>query len=299
MPQRQACTVIDVATALGGGELGPFPFEQFARHALAQGDSWMSIGALPLGATSNLLLEMALARRTVIVQCARPGKVLRLFTDTTREQDFLRMLNGPVAGRWHVILVSGAGNDLIAAAGSDPTEPSDRRLLRTPGERGPGPLAPAAYISEPGWLTFVRHIRAVFNRLIDLRDAGPNRHVPLVMHNYARVMPRPAGAGLGAGPWLHPTFERYAIPAADRLAVSDELTARTGALLAQLMDERRAGDPACNLHLVDTLGRAGVVLAAPGAGGSSGDWINEIHLTRSGYRKCTAVWADVVDPILG
>jgi hypothetical protein len=299
MPQREACTVIDVATALGGGERGPFPFEQFARHALAQGDSWMSIGALPPGATTNLLLEMALARRTVIVQCARPGKVLRLFTDTTREKDFLRMLNGPVAGRWHVILVSGVGNDLIAAAGSGPAEPSDRRLLRTPAERGGGPLAPAAYISEPGWLTFVRHIRAVFNRLIDLRDAGPNRHVPLVMHNYARVMPRPAGAGLGAGPWLHPAFERYAIPAADRLAVADELTARTGALLAQLMDERRAGDPACNLHLVDTLGRAGVVLAAPGADGSSGDWINEIHLTRAGYRKCTAVWADVVDPILG
>jgi hypothetical protein len=124
MPQREACTVIDVATALGGGERGPFPFEQFARHALAQGDSWM-------------------------------------------------------------------------------------------------------------------------------------------------------------------------------LAVADELTARTGALPAQLMDERRAGDPACNLHLADTLGRAGVALAAPGAGGSSGDWINEIHLTRAGYRKCTAVWADVMDPSLG
>ena len=107
MPTRQAATMIDVATALGNGELGPFPFEQFAVKALAQGDSWFSIGALPPGKTTNLLLEMQSARRMVIVQTARPGKVMRLFTDTTREPNFLRMLNGPVASRWSVILISG------------------------------------------------------------------------------------------------------------------------------------------------------------------------------------------------
>jgi hypothetical protein len=299
MPQREPCTVIDVATALGGGEIGPFPFEQFARKALAQGDSWMSIGALPPGRTTNLLLEMAFARRTVIVQCARPGKVLRRFTDTTREKDFLRMMNGPVAGRWDVILISGVGNDVIAAVGSDPTEPPERRLLRTPAERGSGPLAPAAYLSEPGWAAFVNHIRFVFEQLVDLRDKGPNLRVPMVMHNYGRLMPRPSGAGLGAGPWMHPSFEAYAIAQADRLAVSDELTTRMDALLRQLIAGRLAADPAANLHLVDTKGLAGIALAQPGAEGSSGDWVNEIHLTRDGYRKCTAVWADVVDPILG
>lgn len=298
MPAREPCTVIDVATALGGGELGPFPFDQFARRALAQGDSWMSIGALPPGLTTNLLLEMAFARRTVIVQCARPGKVLRRFTDTTREKDFLRMMNGPVAGRWDVILISGVGNDVIAAVGSDPTEPPERRLLRTRAERVSGPLAAADFISEPGWQTFVDHIRVVFNQLVDLRDQGVNRHVPMVLHNYGRLMPRPSGAGLGAGPWMHPSFEEYDIPLASRLAVSDELTTRMDALLRQLIAERRAADPAANLHLVDTKGRAGITLAQAGATGSSGDWVNEIHLTPAGYRKCTAVWADVVDPIL-
>lgn len=295
MPTRQAATMIDVATALGNGEQGPFPFEQFAVKALAQGDSWFSIGALPPGKTTNLLLEMQSARRMVIVQTARPGKVMRLFTDTTREPNFLRMLNGPVASRWSVILISGVGNDVIAATGSEPTAPPDQRLLRTTAERGPEPLPAAAYISQPGWDTFTSHMRVVFNQLVDLRDSGLNRRVPMLMHNYARVMPRPSGAGLGQGPWLHPAMERYAVPVERRLDVSDELIGRIGRLIATLMDERRAADPLCNLHLVDSQGLADVTVAEAGSSGSSGDWVNEIHLTRGGYRKCATVWADVLD----
>lgn len=302
MAHREPATMIDVATALGQGEQGPFPFEQFAVKALAQGDSWFSIGALPPGVTSNLLLEMAFAKRAVIVQTARPGKVLRLFTDTTSEPNFLRMMNGPLASRWSAIFISGMGNDLIAAAGSPPNEAPERRLLRTPAERGAGPQPghdhTSAFVSEPGWDTFAGHMRVVFSQLVDLRDRGPNLRVPLLMHNYARVMPRPSGAGLGQGPWLHPAFEAFAIPLSQRLAVADELLGRMGALIKQLMVERRASDPLCNLHLVDTMGQAGVTVAAAGATGSSGDWVNEIHLTRGGYRKCAAVWADVVEGLV-
>jgi hypothetical protein len=297
MPQRQAITMIDVATALGGGEQGPFPFEQFKLKVLAQGDSWFSIGALPPGKTSNLLLEMAFVPRTVVVQTARPGKVLRLFTDTTREPNFLRMMNGPVASRWDMIFISGMGNDLIAAAGAAPAAPASQRLLLTPAERGGAPLQAAAYVSEPGWSTFTTHMRAVFNDLVDLRDRGPNLRVPLLMHNYARVMPRPSGAGLGQGPWLQPAFDAYAIPVGQRLALADVLLGRMGALIKQLMDERRSADPLCNLHLVDSMGQAGVALAEAGTTGSSGDWVNEIHLTREGYRKCAKVWAQLVEAL--
>jgi hypothetical protein len=208
-------------------------------------------------------------------------------------------MNGPLASRWDMIFISGVGNDLIAAVGSSPGEPPERRLLRTPAERGPGPAAnAAAFISQPGWETFAAHISAVFANLVELRDRGPNLRVPLLLHNYARVMPRPAGAGLGQGPWLHPAFDTYAIPQALRLALADELMGRMGALLQQLINERRAADPLCNLHLVDTMARAGVTLAEAGSTGSSGDWINEIHLTREGYRKGAAVWADVVEGLL-
>lgn len=304
MPQRQPVTMIDVRTALGSGEIGPFPFEQYARRCLAQGDSWFSIGALPPQFTTNLLIEMRLARRSVVVQCARPGKVLRLFTDTSREQNFLRMMQGPVSQRWDALLISGVGNDVIAAVGSSAGEPPERRLLRTAAERGDGSsgsgaaLPPAAYISEPGWAAFDAHIRYVFGQLVDLRDRGPNRQVPLVMHDYARLMPRPAPAGPLAGPWLQPAFDDYAVPQDDRLPVSDELTSRMAALIRSMIADRLAADPAANLHLVDTR-QAGVTLAEAGTSGTSGDWANEIHLTPGGYRKCTAMWADVLDRILG
>lgn len=299
MPHRLPIRMIDVHTALGPGDLGPFPWDQFERRCLAQGDSWFSIGALPPQFTTNLLIELQLARRTVVTQCARPGKVLRRFTDTTREPDFLRMVDGPLAWRWDAILISGVGNDVIDAVGSSPGAPPHLRLLRTPAERGAGPLAPAAYLSEPGWATFATHIAAVFNALIDLRDRGVNHHVPLLMHNYARMMPRKAPAGPSSGPWLHPSFEAYAVPLADRLRVSDEITGRTDRLLRDVIAARRAADPAANLHLVDTRSGAGIVLAEPDTTGASGDWVNEIHLTPGGYRKCTVAWADVLDPILG
>lgn len=295
MPTRKPITMIDIDTALGGGEQGPFPLEPFAVQALAQGDSWFSIGALPPGKTTNLLLELKTARSTVVVQCARPGKVLRLFTDTTREQNFLNQLVGPLARRWSVILISGVGNDIIAAVGSDPSEPPERRLLRTLAERGATATAAADFVSQPGWDRFTEHTRSVFNHLVDLRDQGVNRHVPLVLHNYARMVPRPSGAGLGTGPWLHPAFEAYAVAPALREAVADELLGRMTSLINQLIDERRSQDPDCALHLVDSMGLAGVTPAVAGSSGSSGDWVNEIHLTRSGYRKCAAVWADVLD----
>lgn len=301
MPTRQPIKMIDVRTALGPGDQGPFPFDLFERKCLAQGDSWFSIGALPPQVTTNLLIPLRLARRTVVVQCGRPGKVLRRFTDTTRESDFLNMIRGPLAGRWDAILISGVGNDLIDAVGSPPQAAPELRLLRTPVERGAGPLVPMAYISEPGWNTFVAHIRKVFDALVDLRDSDQNKQVPMLLHNYARLQPRNAPAGpLGmAGPWLHPSFETYAIAQADRLAVSDELTTRMDALLRELIAARRAADPNCKLHLVDTRAKAGIVLADAQMGGTSGDWANEIHLTPDGYAKCAGVWADVLDPILG
>jgi hypothetical protein len=298
MPLSHPAVVIDAATALAGGEQAQFPFEQYALRALAQGDSWFSIGAIPPGRTTNLLLEMRGARRMVIVQCAVPGEVLSRFTDTSRAQGFLDLLaRPPYRNRWDAILVSGGGNDLIDAAGSPPSAPAHLRLLRTAAERGPNPGSAAACISEPGWATFATHLGAVFDRLVDTRDAGPNRGVPLLMHNYARVMPRPSPAGLGQGPWLQPAFDAYAVPQGLRLALADELLRRLSALLQQLMERRRRKDRQANLHLVDTLGRAGVVLSVPGTTGSSGDWVNEIHLTRAGYRKCTAIWAEALDAL--
>jgi hypothetical protein len=296
--ERQPAQVIDPPTAMASGEAGPYPFDLFERHCLAQGDSWFSIGALPPTKTTRVLAELRLLRSTVIVNCAYPGAVLHRMTDTVRSPQFRRLLGGNQARRWHVILLSGGGNDLIAAAEAPPTAEPARRLFLTAAERGTGPLAAADYISTAGWTTLADHIGTVFNQLIDLRDSGINRHTPLVWHNYARVMPRPAGAGLKFGPWLLPALQTYAVPAGDQLAVADELLARLRGLIDALTAARLARDPDCNVHVVDSMS-ANIVLADADSTGESGDWINEIHLTRGGYRKAAAAWQQVMDPLLG
>jgi hypothetical protein len=298
MPERQPPQIIDPPTAMASGELGPYPFDLYERQCLAQGDSWFSIGALPPTRTTRVLAELRLLRSTVIVNCAYPGAVLHRMTDTVRAPQFLRMLTGRLASKWHLILFSGGGNDLIAAAEAPPTADPARRLFRTPAERGPGPLAAAEYISQPGWTTLADHIGTVFNQLIDLRDSGINRTTPLVWHNYARVMPRPAPAGFGFGPWLLPALNAYAVPATDHLAVADELLARLRSLIGALSAARWAADPNCGVYVADSMG-ADILLADAGSTDVSGDWVNEIHLTRGGYKKCAVAWQQVIDPLLG
>jgi hypothetical protein len=292
MPNRQRVKVISPAEANASGEAGGFPFDQFGLHLLAQGDSWFSIGAVPPWQTTRVLDELEMVPSTVIVNCAQPGGKLARMVDTTASRLFTRELKGRLARAYHAILFSGGGNDLIEAAGSPADASPDKRLLRTPAERGAGATA-AQHVSEPGWRTFDAHIGAVFHRLIDARDSGINRGKPLLLHNYAKVVPRPAGAGFGAGPWLLPPLQRYAVAADMLVPVSDELIARLSRLLARLVSERP------NVHLVDTLTLAGVVPAQPGSGGSSGDWINEIHLTDGGYRKCARVWEPRLDAVIG
>lgn len=297
MPDRQAPQIIDPGAVAGGGEVGPYPFDFYHRKCLAQGDSWFSIGALPPTRTTRIVAELRLLTSAVIVNCAYPGAVLRRMADTTRSPAFLRLLTGKLALQWDAILLSGGGNDLIDAVGSPPSAAPALRLLRTAAERAAGPLAGSDYLSEAGWATFAGHVREVFHRLVDARDSGINRTTPIVWHNYARVMPRPAPAGLGFGPWLLPALDAYAVPAADRLAVSDALTGRLRALIDELVAERRARDPQCAIYVADSMS-AGIALAAADSTDISGDWINEIHLTRDGYRKCAQAWQQVLDPLL-
>ena len=297
MSDRQRPEIIDPSAVIGGGERGPYPFDLFERRCLAQGDSWFSIGAVPPTKTTRILAELKLLKSTVIVNCAYPGAVLRRMTDTTRAPDFRRLLVGRLALKWHAILLSGGGNDLIEAIGAPPSADLSLRLLLTAAERGSGQLAPEAYISAPGWATFAVHLSSVFNQLVDLRDSGINRTTPLVLHNYARVMPRPAPAGLGFGPWLLPALNSYAVPSPDRLAVADELLSRLRQLIDSIVAARRTRDPQCGVVVADSMS-AGVDLADAASTDVSGDWVNEIHLTRGGYQKCATAWQVVLDPLL-
>lgn len=266
------------------------------RKLLAQGDSWFSLGSLPPRRFSNLLHTLELDRSTAVVNCASPGAELRRMTDTSRAREFLSLLNGRAAPIWDGLLVSGGGNDLIEAASSAPGAPVERRLLRTPGERAAdgadSALPPAAFVSEPGWSTFEVHFAAVIAGLVAARDRGRNAGIPLVMHTYTHLQPTAVGAGFGQGPWLSPSLAAYGVPAARWADVAGELIDR----LAALMQREFASRPGANLHLVDSRA-VPLVLAAPGATGDSGDFLNEIHLNRSGLEKVATAWQPVIDAV--
>ncbi|HSI60553.1 MAG TPA: SGNH/GDSL hydrolase family protein [Ideonella sp.] len=294
MATSQPVRVIDSFTATSSSD--PFPFDLFECKCLAQGDSWFSFGAIPPTLTTSVLAELELARATVVVNCASPGARLARMMDTTTQRAFLRHLAGKLSTRWDAILVSGGGNDLIEAATAGPAAALGERLFLTAGERGGGPLPAEGYLSEAGWSTFAQHLTAVFEKLIKKRDSGQNRGVPMLFHNYHPVMPRPASAGFGFGPWLQPALSAFAIPPGDWLAVADALMARLAGLIDAVLAARRATDPGCELHVVDTRSAA-LVLAAAGSSGSSGDFANEIHPTRAGYRKLAGRWAQRLDAL--
>lgn len=274
------------------GEQGPPPFDQFAAKCLGQGDSWFSIGALPPWATTNLLAQLLLSKSVAVVNCAHPGRELAHMTDTTSEQNFLRLLSGSGSWKWDLILLSGGGNDLIDAAQAPASNRLEQRLLRTSLEWGPLEQGPDRYISDAGWTTFTSHMSDVMDQFLMARDSGRNADTPVVFHTYDYPTPRNAPAPV-AGPWLYRAMrDLYAIPEADWIALSNTLIDRLFALFTDLIAQR----PQMGLNLVDTRGT--ITRADLDTIGPSGDWQNEIHPTGHGYSLLAQRWRSVVERLL-
>ena len=284
-------TVITPSQLSGGGELGHFDLERFDRAYLAQGDSWFSIGHIPPWCTSNLLAQMVLTRSSCIVNCARPGEVLAHMTDTTTQRRFLQLLRGKLAYRWHAVLLSGGGNDLIDAVAAPPAAAPQHRLLRVQQEWGAAGAGAARYVSEPGWSTFEVHLHAVFDSLLVECDKGPNADVPVLCHSYDHLTPRDAPAGLGFGPWLYTALKAYAIPETDWHALSRLLLERHREILRGVAARHAAG----RIIVVDTLGT--LTPAASGDADASNDWENEIHPRSIGYASLARRWRPVLDAL--
>lgn len=273
----------------------------YRRRLLAEGDSWFTIGTLNLAAASNLLFKLDFSASDVIVNCAYPGDTLQHIAQCLRDPDFDRLLRAPnFASYWEAILLSAGGNDLIDAAQVPPKRrdgtpiPADQRLLLTADE-APGN---ASRVSEAGWQRLASYLNANVAELARRRDEGPSRGRPLILHTYLAPVPRPAGTVGARRGWLHPAFERYAVPAAMRQSLSDELFGRLRSLLLAL-DARSAAPTALpHVHVFDSALLTTVVPAAPGSTGISGDWVNEIHLTPEGYGKVGRAMGAWIDALL-
>lgn len=255
-------------------------WEDYERHYLAEGDSWFSLSDI---LSPSLLYRFGryvpLNKSTLIVNCSYPGDTLVNMVDWSKNFNFPKLLCEKNFGwEWDGILLSAGGNDIINAA------LSPAGILKScASATGPSDLVDSAALT-----IFKNHLRDYFGYLVRVRDTSEipaNRNIPIYYHTYGYPAPRNAPASLGVGPWLYTAFTQKNIPQQYWQGLSD-----------LLMDElartiRSFGNLGTNLKLVDTLANVSLARSAAGSTGSSGDWLNEIHLNNSGKDKVAGYWA--------
>jgi hypothetical protein len=283
----------------------PPPLSDYGRRLLAEGDSWFTIGTINLPHSSNVLQEFEFSQSTAIVTSAYPGDTMKRMVDGVNDPYFDRLLRRrPFASFWEAILISAGGNDLIDAAQVPPLDangapvPPGQRLLLQPGEAPAGAVGAARYISESGWARLADYLAANFAELVARREQSPSKGRPIIAHTYAVPTVRPSGTVGSPNGWLFPAMQRYGIPDVDRQPVCSELFQRLRALLLSL--DQTSGSPRAlpAVRVFDSAALATIVPAAPGTSGSSGDWVNEIHLTPGGYRKMGTAMGAWAEPLM-
>ncbi|MCU0805941.1 MAG: SGNH/GDSL hydrolase family protein [Burkholderiales bacterium] len=273
-------TVLSVTdTQSGDPDTSPGAFEA---RILAEGDSWFTIGAIP---SSNLLFELRFPRRTAVVNIAYPGDTIVRIADIAANPDLREMLTDRNSGwRWHAIVLSGGGNDLIDRA---------RECLRAP--PGGSGSAPADYVDAAALGRVIAEVKKGYRDIAALRDSTSlNAGVTIVAHTYDYATPRNAPAKFlfagFKGPWLHRAFTDAGVPEPLRVAIADRLFDALADGITALERE------IAHFRVVRT--RKSLVRAALGETGASGDWLNEIHPTSAGYAKLAAKLEPVIDAVV-
>ena len=281
----------------------PPPLASYGWRLLAEGDSWFSLTATR-PRSDSLLQALQLPRSAAIVNCAAPGHTLQRMVDRQADGTCARLLcDRRQARHWDAVLLSAAGNDLIAAAATPledaagaPTAPTER-LLRRSDEVGHA-VAASDWVSEDGWALLAAHLRAHFAAFVGWRDNGPSAARPLLLHSYATPVARPSGAGLARRGWLYPALLRYGVPAAWQQPLAELLFMRLRLWLLGLDADSGSADATPGVHVFDSAALDTLRPASPDDAGPSGDWINEIHLAPSGHAKLGHAWGAWVGQVM-
>jgi len=136
-------------------------------------------------------------------------------------------------------------------------------------------------------ISLENHLKEHFGYLVSQRNSSEiaaNRTIPVFYHTYGYPTPRDAPASV-SGPWLYKAFKQKNIPVQYWNELADALMDNLARML------RRFSGLGSNLKLVDTLKNVNLIRAGANDTGSSGDWLNEIHLNNSGKDKVATYWA--------
>jgi lysophospholipase L1-like esterase len=224
-------------------------------------------------------MELRFEKNVVVLNLAHPGdevrKMFRRMWDYGAE--FAEWMTMRSTRRWDAILVSGGGNDLIAAF---------PHLLRADIDPAHAdPARPQDLVNQAALAQLDRYLVESYIGFVNCRDLpdSPNAGVPMIAHTYDYPTPNNAPAlafGLRVGgPWLHPQLSGR-VPRDAWVPLTDFLLDHVAETLLTLP----ARLP--NFFVVDTRGT--LERAMLGATGESNDWENEIHPGAGGYRKLAA-----------
>jgi len=253
-------------------------WQDYDCHYLAEGDSWFSMSSL---LSQSFLYkfgrDVPLRKNTLIVNCSYPGDTLQKIVDWSTNKKFHKLLfEKYFAWKWDGIFFSAGGNDLIGGTGGGLLQPCAN------------PTSFRDFIVPGSFDLFEKYFNDHFRYLVELRnysEIAENRTIPIFYHTYGYPTPRNAPANGIFGPWLFDSFSKKHIPTQYWKDLSDYLMDQ----LARILRNQKLIHG--NLTLVDTLANVPLSLAAEGATGSSGDWLNEIHLNNSGKTKMAQYWA--------
>jgi lysophospholipase L1-like esterase len=185
------------------------------------------------------------------------------------------------------ILLSGGGNDLIDAF---------PHLLKSPCDYTTIEVANIAdALDEKALRMFDQFVTASFTGIVTFvrNHGGPNAHVPIFCHTYDFPTPNDApatilGARIGSS-WMYPRLVERNVPSTLWTPLADFLLRRLASQLKSL--------DLPDFHVVNTLDT--LARAHPNSRGESGDWDNEIHPSRVGYKKLGRKLAKAISDELG
>lgn len=260
--------------------------EQFRYRILAEGDSWMDrssalTGSLP----QHLALEMdGHDESALIVNLSMFGDTMRHIGETVR---------GEMAGwldfmAFDAILLSAGGNDFIDAA-RDPG-PGQGILRDMRGQPMPAHGYDCAQRDAISTLV-TGYLDPNFAVLHDaVRASRRNADTPIFLNNYDTPVARNAPAPPGRRAWL---FEAYNANGIDPSLWTDVTEGMFNDIQTTIAGWQQGRSGVFGVPTDGTLSPAD-----PAATGDSGDWINEIHPNRSGWKKLAKVWYQTLRTVI-
>jgi GDSL-like Lipase/Acylhydrolase family len=257
----------------------------------AEGDSWFDKFTPIPNPRTNLIEEIRLPFRTVVVDVSTIG-------DESGD-----MVKGRQAWRTRALFKFGMhGFDaiILSAGGNDLKNLYATKLA----EYSAGGITAEEIIELCRPNSYTKYFESVIENIrafIALRDNAGNtktRKAPIILHGYDYIQPRPAKAGIfsgdsfGSGPWLYPVLQQAGFSNAQMRSAADAVVDKLNEMLAAKVANME------NVYVIDSRGLLDT--ARPETTSDDSDFLDEIHPNGNGFEKLArCCWNSALAGLLG